>query len=858
MQKIVLFALVCFFVCSLDSCKSKEESKADDISVSWKLISNFIDSKDGFEAKFSLVNHGDSTLNEHNWALFFNMSPRPITPNALSQKAVVQHINGDWYKLVPEKGFSLAPGDSIEIHYTGTEGVIKETDAPMGLYFVYYDQKGQESRVVEVTNFKVEPFMTRDQILRGRQDQLQLPTAEARYRKNEELTLLNREQLLPVLPTPWQMVKGEGRLTLSGSESIQYGKGLEVEAKFLAEKLKGITGKSFGVKPDSEKSPAQITLQTEPLTIDGKTSEAYQLQINKEGIHIKGSDASGVFYGIQSLLALMPVDLPQKESLPIELGYVSIADAPRFSFRSLHVDVARNFQTKETMLRIIDLLGYYKINHLLLYTTEDEGWRVEIDGLPELTEIGASRAHTAGGKNAPVLHPAYGSGPQAYAEGKHGSGYYTKADFIEILKYAKERHVKIIPELNFPGHARAAIKAMEARYQRLMKEGKPKEAEEYRLIDPDDKSVYLSAQAYTDNVVSVARESVYHFYEKVVDEYAKLYAAAGLKLDVIHAGGDEVAEGAWTQSPLALQLLKENPQIKDPKNLQGYFFKRLLPRLRQRGLQVHGWEEVALNKTADGRYIPNPAFIGQNVVPYIWNNLFDPDLGYRLANSGYPVVLCNVSNFYFDLAYNNDPKEPGLYWAGFVDARSNWEFAPYDMFKTTPVTAMGSPMNFDKVERLRPEARKNIIGVEAQLWSETIKGRNMIEYYMLPKLVGFAESAWARERPWEIIQDKTERNKVIQAGWNQFANTLAQRELPRMNAANYAYRVPAPGAVKENGVLKANIEYPGLVIRYTTDGAEPNENSTLYSQPVSVKGKVKLKAFDKSGKRTSALVVVED
>src|SRR5690606_12014854 len=144
-----------------------------------------------------------------------------------------------------------------------------------------------------------------------------------------------------------------------------------------------------------------------------------------------------------------------------------------------------------------------------------------------------------------------GSGPYAYDENDHGSGYYSREDFIEILRYAKARHIKVIPELNFPGHARAAIKAMEARYERLMKEGKEAEANQYRLMDPADTSKYLSAQSFTDNVVSVARESTYRFYEKVVDEIAGMYAEAGLVLDEIHAGGDEVPEGAWTGSPMA-------------------------------------------------------------------------------------------------------------------------------------------------------------------------------------------------------------------------------------------------------------------------------------------------------------------
>ncbi|GAB3936732.1 family 20 glycosylhydrolase [Larkinella terrae] len=846
-----LFAVVFL----LNSCKSSEKETGQ-IAVSWQLVTNFTEVENGFEARFTLANHGNTALTDKNWALFFNMSPRPIIPTKTSQSATVQHINGDWYKMTPNAGFTLAPGDSTAILYAGTEAVIKLTDAPLGLYFVFYDKDGKEENVVEVANYRALPLTKKEQQLRGKADLLPLYTAAKRYEDNLALSLLGANQLQKIVPSPVKITSGSGTLNLDKSFPIYYGNGLETEAKLLSQKLKAVTNTDFPVQGGAA-SGKGIVLKTGPVSVNGVAKEAYKLDINPNGITITGSDAAGVFYGVQSLLALVPTESYLKPSASLTLPLVQVEDAPRFAFRSMHLDVSRNFQTKETVLRLIDLLAFYKINHFLFYTTEDEGWRLEIDGLPELTKVGAQREHTAGGMAAPVLHPAYGSGPKAYEEGKHGSGFYTKADFIEILKYATERHIKVIPELNFPGHARAAIKSMEARYERLMKEGKEKEANEYRLVDPNDKSVYLSAQGYKDNVVNVARESTYHFYEKVVDEITKMYAEAGLKLDTFHAGGDEVAEGVWTKSPEAAQLLKDNPAVKDPKNLQSYFFGKLLKRLEKRNLSIHGWEEVALNKSPEGKYLPNPEFVGKKVVPYIWNNIYDLDLGNRLANAGYPVVLCNVTNFYFDLAYNNDPQEPGLYWGGFVDTRANWTFAPFDMFKTTYRTSMGKPLVFSGLEKMKPEARKNVIGLESQLWSETVKGREMLEYYSLPKLLGFAESAWAAERPWETIENREAREKSMQTGWNVFANTLAQKELPRLAVLNngYNYRLPLPGAVLQNGELKANIEYPGLSIRYTTDGSEPTAQSTLYTAPVKVSGKVKLKSFDAAGRssRTAAL-----
>lgn len=854
-------ALYAFFVTSitigLNGCQRNREDAAQEarqIAVSWELVTNFTGTENGFKARFTLNNASDVPLTDANWALFFNMSPRTILPAKTPQPATVQHINGDWYKLTPNKGFRLEPAATSEIFYEGTEAVNKVTDAPLGLYFVFYDKAGKEENIVQVANYTIRPFTKREQILRGKNDMEPLPTAENMYRNNLAVSLLPADKLPKIIPSPVKMTTRSGTLALNASLSIYAEKGLESEARFLSQKLKTLTGKAISVAAGTPTRNG-IFLKVGKFSVKGITNEAYRLGIDGNGVTITGSDAAGVFYGIQSLLALLPADSYRTPSADVALNFIQIEDAPRFPFRGLHFDVSRNFQTKETILRILDLLAFYKVNQFLFYTTEDEGWRLEIDGLPELTKVGAQREHTSG-KETPVLHPAYGSGPKAYDEGKYGSGFYTKADFIEILKYAKERHIRVIPELNFPGHARAAIKAMEARYQQLMKEGKEQEANEYRLIDPDDKSVYLSAQGYTDNVVSVGNESTYHFYEKVVDEITKLYKEAGVPMTVMHAGGDEVPEGVWTKSPVAANLLKDNPTIKDPKNLQTYFFRNLMKRLEKRNLEVHGWEEVALTKTADGKYIPNPEFVGRRVVPYVWNNLFDPDLGNRLANAGYPVVLCNVSNFYFDMAYNNDPLEPGLYWAGYVDTRQNWAFAPFDMFKTTFKTAMGKPLNFAGLQHMKPEARKNIRGVEAQLWSETVKGREMAEYDILPKLLGFAESAWSPERPWETIESKPAREKAMNLGWNVFANTLAQKELPRLARLNggYNYRIPPPGALVENGMLKANVALPGLTIRYTTDGSEPTTKSALYKNPTNVSGTIKLKSFDASGRSSRSVV----
>jgi len=850
----------------ITSCKQEIDfATGDKISVQWELVTNFTDEKGVFEARFVLHNKSDIDLTDKNWALFFNMSPRPILENKTPQPADLQHINGDWYKIVPNENFELKEGDSVIINYRGTEAVIKETDRPLGLYFVFYDEGGEEAKIAEVSDYTWVPFTKPEQINRSHDDGEPIPTAEWNFRNNLTLKEVGESDVKRIIPTALRIQEGRDTLELSNSFEIYHRAGLENEARYLATSLKEVTGTEFTLNT-TQPAGACITLEL-GNTSAGTSAESYQLRINDRGIRITGRGAAGVFYGVQSLRSLIPIASYQRQVRTILLPHLLIEDSPRFGFRGLHLDVSRNFQTKETILRLLDLMSFYKLNRFLFYTTEDEGWRLEIPGLPELTTVGATREHTYG-MEARALHPAYGSGPFAEASGKYGHGYYSRQDFIEILKYAKARHIKVIPELNFPGHARAAIKAMEARYDRLMDEGKEVEANEFRLIDPDDKSVYLSAQGYKDNVVCVARESTYKFYLKVVNEIFLMYKEAGIELDEFHTGGDEVPEGAWTKSPMAADLMRRNPRIKDPKNLQAYFFGELIERLAPFRMQLDGWEEVGLLKTSEGRYFPNREFANKNVKLFIWNNVFDYDLGYRFANAGYGVILCNVSNFYFDLAYSKDPQEPGLYWAGFVNTRDAFAFAPYDMFKTTSKNSMGQKIDLESggggaqkaiVEHLTPQGRKNIIGVEAQVWSETIKGRDMMEYYILPKLIGFAESAWAPERKWETMNDKIAREERIQQDWTIYAQTLGKKELPRLSYLNkgYNYRIPPPGCVIQGDTLKANVEYPGLIIRYSTDGKEPTHRSSRFDKPLRISGKgtIKLKSFDIAGKSSRSVTI---
>ncbi len=827
--------------------------------MKWEVISNDIGSGPGVRARFTLENLSRLTLDEKNWALFYNQTPRGIRKT--DSNAGVIHLSGDWYKLVPREGFLLKPGEKREILVEADAWWIKETDAPQGAYFVFYDKKGEEAFVTPAGNFTVGSFTAPEQSLRHRGDLELLPTPAERYHANLGLRKLPADSLPLLLPTPVSVKLSGEKIVFDDIPEVLYEKGLEQEASYLAGMVGALAGESLTPKEASEPKANSLYLGLRPMTVRGVTAGAYRLVVRENrSVTITGSDAAGVFHGIMSLMALVPPGGGSGQ--PVSgIPVVTIEDAPRFPYRGLHIDIVRNFQTAETLRKMIDLMAYYKLNTLQLLLSEDEGWRIAIQALPELTGVASRRGHT--GKKGPgMLHPSYGSGPFPDAAGSMGSGFYSREEFIGILRYAWQRHIRIIPTINFPGHARAAIMAMEERYRKYMEEGNEEKANEYRLIDPDDRSVYRSAQHYDDNVVCVARESVYRFYETVANELIGMYAEAGVPLELIHTGGDEVPGGAWTDSPLCRELLASLPETGDPRNLQSYFLQRVVQILSGKKLQTGGWEEVALLRDERGEYRPNPEFAGKGVIAWAWNDQGRwADLSYRLANAGYPVVLCNVSRYYFDLAYTREPEEPGLYWAGFCDVRDAWEFAPYNSFTTNLRSSMGREINPEEeyagMERLRPGAEKNLIGLQAQLWAETIRGDGMLEYYALPKLAGLAERAWSQAGSWEKETHRARRRQLTEKEWNRFANLLGQRELPRLAflSGGFRYRVPPPGALLEGGMLKANSEYPGLEIRYTLDGTEPTRAAALWSEPVAAGGEVKLKAFDAAGRGSRTVTI---
>ncbi|MBX2876236.1 MAG: carbohydate-binding domain-containing protein [Saprospiraceae bacterium] len=844
MQRLlfVLLILSCSFGCTPEKEMNLGQQLAN-LSIQWQLVSNQIGEESGYRSQFIITNNSSTALTDSGWSLYYNQTNRKVRPGTTQGPAEVELLKGDFYRLRPSSEFSIPAGESLKISWDLSDWAIKESDAPLGLYFAYDEAEG-DTKIAKVSKYEVLPFTEAEQINRFTSDKTPIPSAGNRFEQNKRLSLLAEEDIAPIVPRPQSFQRKPGVFAWSDEVIVNYNKALEKEANYLSDYLQSHFNKKIKLEEGAGSGQVQLTLGATPQ------AEGYRLVVNPERIDIVGQDPAGAFYGVQSLLGLIPIASYEEKGTALEIPAIAIEDAPGFTYRGLHLDLARNFNSPATVKKVIELMAFYKLNKLHLHLTDDEGWRLAIEELPELTEVGARRGHTI--TEEAFLQPAYGSGPDPDDSNSHGNGFITREEFKDIIRWAHDRHIEVIPELNVPGHARAAIKSMEARYRRLMEAGEKEAAEQYLLTDFEDQSKYESVQFYPDNVVCVCKESVYQFYETIVDDVIEMFAEAEVPLKTIHTGGDEVPSGVWTDSPICQELIAQDATLTSPADLSTYFMGRINKILSERGLITAGWEEIAMQKQADGSYVAHPDFVDANFLPYVWQNLWgNQDLGHRLANAGYPIVICNVTNLYFDLAYNKDPEEPGFYWGGFIDTRKAYEILPYDVLKSTTHDPLGNPFDPDvDYKDMAPlKAPQNIRGIQGELWSETIKGASMLEYYILPKLMGLAERAWSPRPDWGNIEDQEQRAVALDQAWNEFANVLGQKELKRLDYlfGGFDFRVPLPGAVVEEGQLKANIAFPGLDL-FLADGSP-------YEGPIDMTGDVQLEA--RTAKRKSRVVTIK-
>lgn len=820
---------------------------AESLQIFWQLSTNQYEKPGQHLARFTLLNgHYKTSLPAKGWTIYYNAT-REVLRVLPGSGLMTERIHGDLFRLYPGLDFrGLAPGKSVQMEYVGSAWVFNISDAPSGYYLVWDDAPATAHAITRVS---AHPPAELSAFKRSADSPEAQMTPERVFAQNEKTRDLPVSSLPKILPTPVNYAEKPGYFTLNASTGINAAPDFQDLAEYLASELEAFLGSTLSTDASAN---GRIRLEKDASI----PAEGYQLNITPEHVSIKASSEAGIFYGVQSFRQLIPLEAWSAPGKSLKLPCVEVQDEPRFSYRGLHLDVARNFQTKEQVLRLLNWMALYKLNALHFHFSDDEAWRLEIPGLPELTSVSAVRGHTLDSRNH--LPASYGSGgvlqnPQ--------SAFYTREDYLEILRHAKRLHISVIPEIETPGHARAAIKAMEARYRRLMAEGKREEALAYRLADPADSSQYVSAQYYRDNVMCVALPSVYHFIETTVDALIGMHREAGMPLTTIHMGGDEVPAGVWEKSPACQALLKSLPgnKYRQTSDLWLYYWENVLDILKQRGLFVSGWEEIGMRETRlDGqrKMMVNPDFADDHFRTYVWNTVVgwgSEDLPYRLANGGYEVVLCPVSNLYFDLACQRDFEEPGYYWGGFVDVDKPFGFIPFDYLKNMREDRFGSPVSpeaFKGKDRLTDYGKHNIVGIQGHLWSENIRSAEMLEYLAFPKMLGLAERAWAPDPDWAREQDPARAEVLYQDAWNVFANVLGKRELPRL--ATYQggarYRIPTVGVRMEAGQVKANIQFPGLEIRYTRDGTEPGPGSARYEGPLEAKGKIRFRAFDSSGR----------
>lgn len=467
-------------------------------------------------------------------------------------------------------------------------------------------------------------------------------------------------------------------------------------------------------------------------------------------------------------------------------GYVPgavIEDWADYPYRGFMLDIARNFVGPDEVKNILDLMARYQLNTLHFHLGDDEGWRVEIPALPELTSVGGRRGYTTTDA-VPFLKGIYSGDGNPTPGLAPANGFYTVDEFVDLLKYAAERGISVVPEFDSPGHSRAAIRAMEYRHATTGDDS-------MRLIHDGDTSKYTSAQSFHDNVMNPALEGPYRFWDVVFDQIADIYARAGVPLTAVHIGGDEVPAHAWDGSEVARRFMAEK-EMAHQRELHAYFVERVAEMARRKGLKIAGWQEIALDHSEayDNAVVPVVAAVN------CWTNAGNK--GPKIASKGYPLILSNVDYLYFDQTPTTHPEEPGLTWGGLV-------------YETKPLKAT--------IDALCPgdsAVQANVKGISAHIFAETIRKPGNVERFLLPRILGLAERA---------------HNSHATISDEEYFGALTA-EMPVWQAMGREFYLRQPGIrVNSEGLVEMNHAYDRGEIRYTLDGSEPTLDSPLYLAP---------------------------
>ena len=475
-----------------------------------------------------------------------------------------------------------------------------------------------------------------------------------------------------IVPIPRSVIVGTGSLGLNSDAGVHLTDPNDSKTQEVFDIWAAPYRKS-GALALSESGDSDSAIK---VGIDGQgAAESYRLSVTTEGITLNAADYAGLFYGLQTLSQLMPPDaVTSSDVSSFDLPVLEIDDAPRFTYRGVHLDVARHFFPPEFIKHYIDLLALYKINRFHWHLTEDQGWRIEIDQYPKLTEVAAFREQTQIGHGLEEFQ----------GDGVRYGGFYTKEEIREIVAYAQARNVMIIPEIEMPGHATAALAA----YPELACTEGPFE-------------VAMTWGIFED--IYCPYEETFEFLENVLLEVVDLFPG-----DYVHIGGDEAPKTRWEESEYVQDLMVREG-FNDVEQVQGYFIRRIEKFLNEQGKRLIGWDEII-----EGGLPPNATVMS-------WRGTIG---GIEASRRGHDVVMTPYSHLYLDYYQSADQENEPFAIGGFLPLDTVYSYEPVP-------------------SQLRERDKTRIIGAQANVWTEYMKTGEHVEYMLLPRMLALAEVVWS-------------------------------------------------------------------------------------------------------------------